>query len=295
METKRAPMGGQAVMEGVMMMSQDAICMCVRRKDGSITTVAEENTASGKGPKVWKWPIIRGVVNLVRQLKVGYRMIMKSADFMLEDEGEAEENGSGAMGWIAGAAAIVLALGLFFALPSFLAGLVVKPGPWLLVMEGIIRILIFMGYMLIVGLMPDMKRVYMYHGAEHKTLWCYQKGEELTAENAKKYSRLHPMCGTNYLFLVMLVSILIFSLLGVQENLWLRIGIRIVMIPVVAGVAYEVLKLFTNKDHIFAKIVRAPGILLQYLTTREPTDDMLEVAACALTTVLNGEKEHGGL
>ena len=279
--------GGQAVMEGVMMMSGQHVAMCVRRKDHSISTVTEEVGGAKKRPAVFKWPIIRGVVNLVTQLKIGYRMIMKSADFVLEDEGEeVASEGSGVITGVAGILALVVSLGLFFALPSFLAGLFLAPGPWLLVAEGGIRILLFMGYMVAVGLLPDMRRVYMYHGAEHKTLWCYQKGEELIPENAKKYSRLHPMCGTNYLFLVMLVSILIFSLMGVQANPWLRILIRILMIPVVAGVAYEVLKLFTNKENILAKIVRAPGILLQYLTTREPTEDMLEVAASALSTVL---------
>ena len=277
------PMGGQAVMEGVMIKCGERTVMCVRRKNGEITTVCEEKTPIAKRHKWMGWPVIRGFVNLIEQLGVGFRMLMKSANFIEEDEGvETSSTGSSiAMGTI-GVLSVLLALAIFFAAPTFLAGLFLPPGAGLLALEGAFRLLLFAGYVAVIALMPDMRRVYMYHGAEHQALFCYEHGEQMTPENARKYSRLHPRCGTNYLFLVMIVSIVIFSLLGVQANPFLRAGIRILVIPLVAGVAYEVLKLFARQNNILAKIVRAPGLALQYLTTREPTDDMLEVAAAAV-------------
>jgi len=276
-------MGGQAVMEGVMIKCGEKTVMCVRRKDGTITTVSEHNTPIAKKHKWLGWPIIRGSVNLVEQLMVGFRMLMKSADFIEEDEGiEVSQKSKMVTTGIVAVVAIALFLGIFFVTPTLLAGLILPPGPGLLALEGLFRMLLFILYMAAVAIMPDMRRVYMYHGAEHKCLFCYENGEEMNAQNARKYTRLHPRCGTNYMFLVMIVSILLFSLLGIQANPLMRAGIRILMIPVVAGVAYEVLKFFARRENVLAKIVRAPGLFLQYLTTREPTDDMLEVAAAAV-------------
>ena len=241
--TKQSNLGGQAVIEGVMIQSPTKICMAVRRKDGSITTTSEPaSTFAARHP--WaKWPVVRGLVNLCAQLKSGYRMLNKSADYLMIDEGEQTEEG-GVWAVVSVVFAMVLALGLFFLLPSLLASWMLPEGSgWLNITEGVIRLAIFVLYMAIVGLWKDMKRVFMYHGAEHRVLHCIEHGLEPTPENSKKFPVVHPRCGTSYLFLIMVVSILVFSLLGKSDVLWQRLVLRIVLIPLVAGLSYEVLKL----------------------------------------------------
>jgi uncharacterized protein YqhQ len=274
--------GGQAVMEGVVIQSPAHVTMAVRRKDNSITLVTEEASGLSKRHAWARWPIVRGVVNLGVQLKVGYRMLMKSADYIAIDEtGKAEQN-LGAMGAVATIIAIVFALGLFVVLPNVMSRTFLSPtGVWRSLFEGLLRIAILAAYMGSVGLLSDMKRVYMYHGAEHRVLHCYENGEEPNAQNCKKYSVVHPRCGTSFLFLVALVSIVVFAILGRGASMFWGIVIRLASMPLVAGLAYELLRVAARHENIITRILRAPGLLLQRLTTRIPTDDMIEVAAAA--------------
>ena len=289
---KRVNMGGQAVMEGVMIAGERKASMAVRRKDGSITLVNQARIPFSD-KHVWgKWPVIRGMVNLCAQLKLGYVMLMKSANFLEEDEtGETSVTG-GFGATIAIIASVALSLGLFFVLPSLVSGWALPANQGntsFTLLEGFIRLLLFGLYMLSVGLMKDMKRVYMYHGAEHKVLHCIEHELPPTVENAKKFSRLHPRCGTSYLFLVMMVSMVFFAVLGRGSSILMRVLLRIAFIPLVAGVAYEILRFAGRYDGVLSKIIRAPGMLLQYISTREPEDDMIEVAADAYEAAIDND------
>lgn len=300
---KRCSVGGQAVMEGVMMRTASGgIALAVRKADGTIETEYSPKKDIGKNPAL-KWPVVRGVVAFVDSLAVGMKMMTRSAELY----GEAiEEEPSRFEKWIAKKTgkdvmdiaivvaivfAVALAIGLFVLLPSLITQLVPwgegAPRIWKSLAEGFIRLLIFLGYISAISLMKDIRRVYMYHGAEHKTIACYEHEAPLTPENAMKYSRLHARCGTNYLFLVMAVSILFFAMLPYAENLALRVLTRLIFLPLVAGLAYEVLKLAASSDALWARIIRAPGLGLQYLTTREPETAMLEVAIRAFELAIN--------
>lgn len=300
---KRCSVGGQAVMEGVMMRTLNGgIALAVRKADGTIET---EFTLKSNAPKnpVLKWPVVRGVVAFVDSISTGMKMITRSAELYgeaLEEEPSrfekwiAKKTGKDAMDIaiiFAVVLAIAFALGLFVLLPSLSTQLIPwkaeTPRIWKSLVEGFVRLLIFLGYISAISLMKDIRRVYMYHGAEHKTIACYEHEAPLTPENAMKYSRLHARCGTNYLFLVMAVSILFFAVLPYAENFFLRFLTRIVFLPLVAGLAYEVLKLAASSDALWARIIRAPGLGLQYLTTREPEPDMIEVAIRAFELAIN--------
>ena len=280
---KQSNLGGQAVMEGVMIQSPTRICMAVRRKDGSITKTAVPASTFAQRHRWAKWPVVRGLVNLCVQLKAGYSMLNKSADYLMIDEGEEDqEGGSGWLATLSLLVAVVLALGLFFLLPSLLAGWMLPAGSaWFNITEGVLRLLIFALYMAGIGLWKDMKRIFMYHGAEHRVLHCIEHGLAPTPENSKKFPVVHPRCGTSYLFLVMVVSILVFSLLGQSPVLWQRLALRVALIPLVAGLSYEVLKFAARLKGWGAKLLQAPGLWMQRLSTRVPTDDMIEVAAAA--------------
>ena len=270
-------------MEGVMIQSPKHVCMAVRRKDGSITLTSEEASAFSQRHRWARLPIIRGVINLGVQLKVGYRMLFKSADFIAIDETGKSEEGLGFMGTIATVLAIALGIGIFVVLPNLLTRAVVaNNNAWRNLIEGLVRMAILALYMASVGLMKDMKRVYMYHGAEHRVLHCYEHGLEPTAENSRKFSVVHPRCGTSFLFLVALVSILVFSILGRGAGLWLGIVIRLVSMPLVAGLAYELLRFAAKHENFVTKSLRAPGLLLQRLTTRIPTDRYDRSGGCGV-------------
>jgi len=294
-------------MEGVMMRTPDGdVALAVRKADGTIETEYEPKKKKTVHPAL-KWPIIRGVVAFVDALATGMKMTTRSAELYGEEIDEepsrfekwiAEKTGKSAMD-VAIVVAVVLAVGLAIALFVFLPSLTTQlipwkdtaPRIWKSLTEGFVRLLIFLLYITSISLMKDIRRVYMYHGAEHKTIACYEHEAELTPENAMKYSRLHPRCGTNYLFLVMAVSILFFAALPYTENLLLRLLTRLLFLPLVAGLAYEVLKLAAASDKLWARIIRAPGLGLQYLTTREPTPDMIEVAIEAFNLAMNGGKD----
>lgn len=299
---KKTTIGGQAVLEGVMMRSEDATAIAVRRENGEIVTQREENKSAAKKNKFLKLPVIRGVVNFVEMLFLGVKTITDSArmyDPELAEEEEqptkaekfiAEKTGKNAMD-VAIFFAVILAVGLamvlFFILPNLITGWITPyvHSPFVKnLADGGIRLGIFIAYMLAITNMKDIKRLFGYHGAEHKVINCYEHELPLDPEHAKACSRLHPRCGTSFLLIVMMISIVLFSLLGWQENPWARLGLRLAMLPIVAGVSYEVLKLLAKKDNKFTMALRKPGMALQYLSTREPDDEMLEAAIVSFRT-----------
>lgn len=308
-KTPRKPsIGGQAVIEGVMMKSPEYMAIGVRKPDGSIQVHVEEAQPPSKKHKILGWPLIRGVVNFVVSLQTGMKTISKAADMLgLEEEEPSrfdkwlkEKLGDKAEKVLMGFAmvlAVVLAVGLFFVLPS-LAGsflrLYVTNMTVVNIAEGLLRILIFLAYIIGIGHMKDIQRVFAYHGAEHKTVHCYEHDEDLTVENAQKFSTMHPRCGTAFLFLIMVISIFVFSIFGWNYNALTRVLSRVLLLPLVAGVSYEALRLLAFRDNAFVRIVRAPGLWLQKLTTREPDDSMLEVAIASFKAAQTGSVDGEG-
>ena len=307
-------------MEGVMMRGKRAMATAVRDPEGAIQIETERLTPPEKRNKATQIPFIRGVVNFVASLIDGNRILMRSAEVQETDDEEEtkaekwlKEKHNVELGDILGTVAtvlgVVLALGIFVALPQFLAGLFPFEktaagwdGVWFNLIEGGIRLLIFVAYILLISLIPDLKRVFMYHGAEHKTITCYEEGKELTVENVRGCSRVHDRCGTTFLFLVTVVSILVFSLVNVlltdlytgndKVDGLIRFGLKVLMLPIVAGVSYEILRLLAKAKGGFFMIFKFPGLLLQRLTTREPDDDMIECAIAAFKTVLAMDEDE---
>ena len=282
--------GGMAVIEGVMMRGPELTSIAVRKEDGSIELDQEANSQLPRRYPFLKWPFIRGTYVLIDSMAVGIRMLNKSANMSLgEDE---EELSSGEM-LVSGLIAFALAVLLFVILPTAIVHYTQQYAGGILlqnIIEGIIRIAFFLLYVYAISKMEDIARVFMYHGAEHKSISAYEAGEELSVINVRKYTTVHPRCGTSFLLIVMVISILVFALLG-EGSLFYRIWSRLAVLPVVAGLGYEFLKL-TGKHYKrrWARILIAPGLLLQSLTTREPDDGMLEVAIAALKAVLAEEK-----
>ena len=296
--------GGQAVMEGVMMKSPTGVALAVRRADGIIATRYDNWTTKAQKGTFWGLPIIRGVVTFIESLTTGMNTLTESAKLAGEDIEEeptkfekwlSEKLGKSVESIVIGIAvilAVALSVGLFFMLPLGISSLVFGKaasvaGVWKSLTEGLVRLIIFIGYLLLCSRIKDVKRTFMYHGAEHKTIACYEAEEELTPENAAKHSRLHPRCGTNYLFLVMAVSILFFAAIGWNANFAVRLAMRIAFLPVVAGLSYEVLRFAARHDNWLTRIIRAPGMALQRITTKEPTPDMLEVAIAAFNLAMD--------
>ena len=300
---EKPSIGGQAVIEGIMMKAPERVVLSVRKPDGMIETRITPYIPVSKRNWFFALPIVRGVVNFVDILALGVRTITLSAELAGEEPErpsqfdefvarKTKKNSDDIMIFFAVCLSILLAIALFILLPSFLTGLlqsVVASTFVLNILEGLIRLSIFLGYILAISLMKDIRRVFMYHGAEHKVVNCYEQDKEITMENAKKSSRLHARCGTNYLFLVIAVSIFVFSFLGFRSNFLLRVLLRILLLPLVAGIAYEVLKLAAKSNNMLCRIIRAPGIALQRLTTREPDNDMIEVSMTAFQAALTGE------
>ena len=296
--------GGQAVMEGVMMKSPTGVALAVRRADGTIATRYDNWTTRAQKGTFWGLPIIRGVVTFIESLTTGMNTLTESAKLAGEDIEEeptkfekwlSEKLGKSVESIVIGIAvilAVALSVGLFFMLPLGISSLIFGKaasvaGVWKSLTEGLVRLIIFIGYIAFCSSIKDVKRTFMYHGAEHKTIACYEAEEELTPENAAKHSRLHPRCGTNYLFLVMAVSILFFAAIGWNASFAVRLAMRIAFLPVVAGLSYEVLRLAARYDNWFTRIIRAPGMALQRITTKEPTADMLEVAIAAFNLAMD--------
>ena len=323
--------GGQALMEGIMMNGPQGAAMSVRKTDGTIVTVPKEFKHARDKVKLLGLPVIRGIVNFIESMVLGYKCLMESAELsgQLELE-ETEENMSKLDKWLAdhfgpkmmavisGIAmvlGVVLSFGLFVYAPSkvvalfdthvlndFMVNHAMRP-----LFEGIIRIAIFIGYLAAVSNMKDIRRVFMYHGAEHKTIFCYEAGEELTVENVRKYSRFHPRCGTSFMFIILIISILASSALAVVLNMfpdlkiagehilnvaWAWSLIKILIMPLVMGVGYEFLKFSGKHDNKIMRVLIAPGLMMQRLTTKEPDDSMIEVGITALKAVTEGMPEE---
>lgn len=294
---KKTTVGGQAVIEGVMMRGTKGLATAVRLPNGSIEVKKESSESLTKKNKFFGFPIIRGFISLIESLIIGIKSLEYSASFFEDDEEESEskfdkwfekvfkEKGNSVLMGISLVLSLAFSTLLFFILPTALTSLVKKAITSnvvvLNIIEGIIRVIIFISYIFIVGKLEDIKRVYQYHGAEHKTIFCYESGIDLTPENAKKFGRLHPRCGTNFLFLVMVISIIIFSFTGWQ-SIGQRVISRVLLLPVVSGVTYEVIKWLGKSDSKISKIIAWPGLLLQKITTQEPDESMLEVAITSL-------------
>jgi uncharacterized protein YqhQ len=293
-----APVGGQAVLEGVMMRGVSTWAVAVRNPDGQIELSSESLVPWAQRHRLWRLPILRGVVALGESMKIGFKALAISANAQLEDdeEGEAEEIG----GWVWGltiAFSLALAIGLFFVIPVGLTSLIKDQlGSaflfWLV--EGVLRTAIFIGYIVVISRLPDLRRVFEYHGAEHKTISCYEAEDELVPARAKLYSRLHPRCGTSFLLIVMVVAIFVFAPLGLPAWYWL-LASRILGIPLIAGISYEVIKWAgRNRRKRWVRGVMWPGLMLQNLTTREPDEEQLAVAIAALEKVLEQETPGEG-
>ena len=297
---KRCSVGGQAVMEGVMMKNpENGTALAVRQSDGAIVTEYYQNKRTYKKGTFPTWPVVRGVYAFVEALTGGMKITTRSAELLGEDMEEepskfekwlSEKLGKSASDMamtVAVVLAAALAVGLFVILPSLVVSFLKIESTFLVsLLEGVVRLLIFIGYLLAISRIKDIHRVFMYHGAEHKTIACYEAEGEMTPENILKYTRLHPRCGTNYLFLVMMVSILFFACIPVRAFLP-RVLTRLLFIPLVAGLAYEVLKAAAASDGWLARAVRAPGLALQHITTAEPTADMVEVALAAFNLAMD--------
>lgn len=301
---KKTSIGGQAVIEGVMMRGPGKLAVAVRKPDGQIEVKVEDNIAITKRNKFLGLPIVRGAVSLFESLTIGIKALTYSASFFEEAAEEdkfdkflknkfGEKTDDVIMGFSL-FVSFFIAMGLFFALPTFAAGIIKKmtSNPILInLLEGVLRIVIFFFYLFFISKMKEIQRVFEYHGAEHVSIFCYEAELPLTPENAKKFDTLHPRCGTNFMLIVMVISIVIFSFLGWPSLLW-RILSRIILLPVVAGVSYEVLKWFGRSESTFAKVMMYPGMRLQRLTTRTPDESQIEVAIASLKAVLpNGEDD----
>lgn len=313
--------GGQAVMEGIMMRGKQAMATAVRDPLGKIQVESEYLKTSEKRKKITKIPFVRGVVNFVSSLIDGNRVLLRSADVAMTDDDmptKAEKwleekhkiDLGGIFNTLAVVLGVVLALVIFIAIPQYITGFlpfektsVGWEGVWFNLIEGGIRLGIFILYILLISLIPSLKRVFMCHGAEHKTITCYEEGKELTVENVRKCSRVHDRCGTTFLFLVMVVSIIVFSLVNIVVARWLytdsaklngliRFGLKIIMLPIVAGISYEILRLLAKTQSKLVFIFKLPGLLLQRLTTREPEDGMIECAITAFETVLKMDADQ---
>ena len=304
---KQVRIGGQAVLEGIMMRGPASYSLAVRKSDGEIAVDVTPYRSFGERKKLNKIPIVRGVVNFVESLYIGIKTLMNSSEYFAEDEEgqeEQEENAGssekkekkeekedGGKGYLVVTLIISLAfaIGLFVLLPSFLAGLLltVTEYQWVAnLTEGILRLLIFIVYIALISKMEDIKRTFMYHGAEHKTINCLEAGDDLTPENVLKHTRFHKRCGTSFVFIVMIISIIVFMFVR-TDVMWLRLVSRILLIPVIAGLSYEVLQYAGRHENACSRILSAPGLWVQRLTTKEPDISMAEVAIRAVEEVID--------
>lgn len=318
-QTKYGSVGGQALMEGIMMNGPEGKAMALRLPDGSISVEKKTFTSIKDKNKFFGIPMVRGIVNFVEALIFGYKCLMESAEKTGMDV-EEEENMSKLDRWISdhfgekmmkviGAISMVLGFALAFALfvwmPSFLFDAINKlTGEHITMLrtifEGLLRIIIFVIYMFAVSKMKEIKRVYMYHGAEHKSIFCYESGEEMTVENVRKQSRFHPRCGTSFIFVMIILSILVSSVVALAfpsltqiRPVW--ICVKLLIMPIVMGLGYEFIRYAGKHDNLFVKILSAPGLWMQRITTAEPDDSMIEVGIAAINAVIphnDEEKEN---
>lgn len=300
---KSSGIGGQAVMEGIMMRNGSEYSVAVCKENGEIEVKKETYKGVGSKCKLFRLPFIRGIFSFVDSLVLGMKSLNYSASLFMED-GEEEEEPGRFEKWLQKkfgdkaekvimdltmVISIILAMGIFMVFPTWVSTLM-KPllgnGIWMALFEGVLRIAIFIAYVGLISLMPDIKRTYMYHGAEHKCINCIEHGMPLTVENVMKSSKEHKRCGTSFLLIVMVISILFFLVIR-PETLWLRLVSRILLIPVIAGVSFEFLRLAGNSDNPVVNLLSKPGLMLQGLTTKEPDEKMAEVAICAVEAVFD--------
>lgn len=307
--------GGQALMEGIMMRGPKKTTVAVRKPDGTIELEEIKPLDWSKKHKILGLPIIRGIVNMIDSLVTGNRALMLSADKALDEETPEEEMtkfdkwvdkhfGDKAVSIIMGIAmviAIAFCVAVFFYVPTWVFNLLSSIFPflndsmvWRSAFEGIFRIVLFLIYMSLCAMNKDVKRVFQYHGAEHKTIFCYEYGLDLTVENVRKQRRFHPRCGTSFIVIMLIIGILI-GLFIPFTDVWLRSSVKILLLPLTVGVGYEIIKVCGRHDNLFTRIISAPGMWVQHITTKEPKDDMIEVAIEAMKDVIpeNGEDRIG--
>lgn len=314
---RKTSVGGQALIEGIMMMHpKGKAAVSVRTPDGEIDTEMLEVKHIKDKIKFLGWPLIRGIVNYIESMIFGYKCLMISAEKSGLEDIENEENSSKLDKWlndhlnkkvlgvitaIASVLGVGLAFLLFFYLPTIVVDFINKLAGESLtnfraLFEGIIRMAIFVAYIALVSLMKDIKRTFMYHGAEHKTIFCYEKGLDLTVENVKKMSRFHPRCGTSFIFVIIIISVIISSAISVafpelrnQTVVWM--AVKLLILPLVTGLSYEFIRYAGKHDNVLVKILAAPGLWMQKLTTKEPDDDMIEIALASFKAVIDDEDE----
>lgn len=297
-EKFKSKIGGQALIEGIMMLGPNTGAMACRLPDGSIDVETWEENNGKKAPWYKKTPLIRGCFNFIASMVKGYKYMMKSAEKQMTEEEKAEEENTSAfynvcmvIGSVIG---IVLALGLFVWLPKFVVGKVALLTQSRIIRslaEGVLKIIIFVAYMALTALMKEIRRQFEYHGAEHKTIACHEARLPLTVENIRKQTRFHKRCGTSFIFIVLIVSIFVMCFVPFTVT-WQRIVASLVLLPLVVGISYECIRLAGNNDNVFTRILSAPGLAMQRITTREPDDSQIEVAIAALTPCIPEDKEE---
>lgn len=291
---KYSGIGGQAVMEGVMMKNKDHYAVAVRKPDGNIEVKKEEFKGISSKCKLFRVPFIRGIFSFIDSLTLGMSTLTYSASFYEEEEdtkkAEQEKKKSDTVfNVITIMISVILAVGIFMVVPFYLSQLlekVISSKTLVIFLEGVIRLLIFIIYIVLISFMKDIKRVYMYHGAEHKCINCIEHGMPLTVDNVRISSKEHKRCGTSFMLLVMCISILILMLVRFDSRI-LRLVARIVLIPVIAGISFELLRLAGTKENVFTNVISKPGLLLQRLTTKEPDDSMIEVGIASVEAVFD--------
>lgn len=293
---KRVNIGGQAVLEGVMMKGPSSYALAVRKPNKEIDVKVTPYKSMGEKHKGLSIPIVRGVVNFIESLYIGMKTLMDSSEYFEEDEAEVKtkedtKKESGNSGYLIGTLifSLIIAIGVFMLLPAFLANFLYKLTDKDIIVniaEGLLRLFIFLGYVAAIAHMEDIKRTFMYHGAEHKTINCMEAGKDLTVENVRAATRFHKRCGTSFVFIVMIISIFVFMFVQ-TDVMWLRLVSRILLIPVIAGISYEVIRYAGRHANVCSNILSAPGLWVQRLTTKEPDDDMIEVAIKSVEGVID--------
>lgn len=297
--------GGQAVLEGIMMKNKDKYSVAVRTPEGDIDVTVEEYESFAPSKALTTIPFIRGVFNFIDSLILGIRTLNYSASFYEEEQDTHKkdkildrifkDNTEKVLSTVAVIFSLVIAIGLFVLLPYYLSQLLSKyivSDTALAVLEGVLRVLIFVGYLILISCMKDIRRVFMYHGAEHKCINCIETGHELTVDNVRRSSREHKRCGTSFLFFVVFISVILFIFIRVEEPV-ARVAIRLLLIPVIASISYEIIRLAGRSNNIIIRILSAPGMWLQRLTTREPDDHMIEVGIAAVEAVFDWKEYLG--
>ena len=317
----KTSVGGQALIEGIMMQGPKGAAVAVRTPDGSIDVTMKQPKHIREKIKFLGWPILRGCVNFVESMIFGYQCLMLSAEKSGLEEIEADEENMSkfdkwlndhlsegvmsALSAVASVLGVALAFALFFYLPTIITNLFNKLADGALdnfraLIEGVLRMLIFVGYIAAVSLMKDIRRTFMYHGAEHKTIFCYEHGLELTVENVRKQSRFHPRCGTSFMFVIIIISVLISSIIsvtfpGLRNSTPIWMLTKLLILPLVMGFGYEFIKYAGRHENLFVKILSAPGLWMQRLTTKEPEDGMIEVAIAAFTSVITEDPKDDAI